>query len=168
MDSKKAQANALGIGIIMVAFVAIIVGVVLFQAIAQEAGKATDTTDLVNLSVTAGADGDSVYLTDYRAISVTSITNNTGAQVLTDVTDYTVTNNVIDPTTGGLSVQVTTNAATYESEVWYVSGTAQPTTYVGGAANSITGLIAIFFALAIAIIALEPTLRSGVLNMLGK
>jgi len=165
--NRKAQ-GALGIGVIMVAFISIIVGVILFTAIAQQAGDVTNTVNIENETFTAAANGASVYL-DYRSLGGTVVmTNATGGEVI-DAGNYTITNNAIDPSDGTLSVQVQTDATDYQSVSWNVSSdSSQPQTYVGGAANSIAGLIAIFFALAIAIVALEPTLRSGVLNMLGR
>jgi len=164
MNSKKAQ-SGLGVGAIMVTFVVILVGVVLLQLIAQQSGEVTNTVTITDVSLGTMTNGTTTYI-DYRLLSDVVISNGTGGDVLT-AGNYTVTNNAIDPSDGTLSVGILP-ASEYTGEVWSINATAQPQTYVGGAANSITGLIAIFFALAIAIVALEPTLRSGVLNMLGK
>lgn len=163
--NKKGQ-NALGIGIIMVVFITIIVGVILFTAIAQQAGDVTNTVDLADTQATLGANGDSIYL-DYRSLGGTVVIENSTGGVIA-AGNYTITNNALDPSDGTLSVQIQTDTTEYENELVNItSAGTQPQTYVGGAANSITGLIAIFFALAIAIVALTPTLRSGVLNAVG-
>jgi len=164
MKNKKAQ---LSLGAIMVVFITLIVGVVLFQVIAQESGDITDLSTLTEYTFTSAAAGDSIYLTDYKVITPTTVNNGTDGDDLSS--NYTITNNAIDPTTGALAVQIETEATSiYGEETWSINGTAQRTTYVAGAAGSVTALIAIFFALAIALVALEPTLRSGVLNALGK
>ena len=168
--NRKGQ--ALGIGAIMVTFIAILVGVILFQSIAQQTGQATNTATITNESINGGSavDNVSTYYIAYRAISGTSIGNSTFGPDIA-AANYTITDNVINPDNGELSVSITPatdvdwDVAT--DNIWVISGTVEPQTYVGGAANAIVGIIAIFFALAIAIIALEPTLRSGVLNNLG-
>lgn len=164
--NKKAQA-ALQIGVILTVFIAVIVGVILFQAVAQQAGEGTNTLTLSNVTFTSAANGESVYL-DYRAISDAVITNASGGEVVA-AGNYTITNNAIDPSDSTLSVQVQTDDAEYASASLNISGTAQPQTYIADSgARSVAGLIAIFFALAVAIIALVPTLRSGVLNMISR
>ena len=170
---KKAQ---MGIGDILMIAVIVIVGVVLFQVIAQEVGDSTNTVAVANTSLTTVVDDTAQYLTDYRALSGTVILNETNSTGGTEAIpiigsgNYTVTNNVIDPTTGALSVQVLPGTVTagYKS-AWQVSGTAEPVTYIGdGGARAVAGLIVIFFALAIAVVAISPTVRSGLAGMVGK
>jgi len=165
MDRK----GEIGIGVLLLTFIGVLVGLILFQAIAQEAGSSTNTVALVN--VTTGANNDTTaYLTDYRAISGVIIVNGTDG-IDVNSGNYTVTNNVIDPTTGGLAVSIVPVADDLGewSGDWLISGTAQPTTYIASSgARAITGLIAVFFALAVAIVALVPTLRSEVLRMVSK
>jgi len=166
---KKAQ---IGVGVLMTTFIMVIVGVVLFLAIAQQAGEVTNTVAVDNETISTAITNVSTFYIDYRSITDVVIVNGTVAGEGTIVAaNYTVTNNAIDPTDGTLSVGITPATDVdwdLDGTTWRISGTAQPQTYVGGAANSIAALIAIFFALAIAIVTLEPTLRSGVLNMLGK
>lgn len=164
--NKKGE---VGVGMIVLVAVTLIVGVILFTAIAQEVGTATSTVTLANQSGNSLATaGNSIYLTDYRSLSSVVIYNATGT--LVPAANYTVTNNVIDPTTGGLSVQITTGAVSeHAGDAVNISGTAQPVTYIAdGGARAVALLISIFFALAVAIVALEPTLRSGVLQMMGR
>ena len=169
--NKKGQ-NALGIGIILVTFITIIVGVILFQAVAQQAGEGTSLSTVVNETVSTSIDNVTTFYLDYRSIADVIIVNGTvdgEGNVVSG--NYTVTNNAIDPSDGTLSVGITpltTEDWSVFGTTWRISGTAQPQTYIADSAGrSITGLIAIFFALAVAIIALTPTLRSGILNMLG-
>ncbi len=83
--------------------------------------------------------------------------------------NYTITNNVIDPTTGGLAVRVDPNATVGWNFGWQISGTAQPLTYVpDSGSRAVTNLIVIFFALAVMVAALEPTIRMKILEMFGR
>ena len=168
--NKKGQA-VLGLGTFMLVFIAVIVGVVLFQAVAQEAGKSINTHALVNESI-GDVNNYTTYYIAYRAISDPVIVNGTLGRTV-PAGNYTVVNNVVNPTTGELSVSITPVSTggdyTNPQETWYISGTVQPQGYVAeSSGRAIFSLIAIFFALAIAIIALEPTLRSGVLDMINR
>lgn len=167
--NKKAQGE---MQIFFVVFMAIIVGVVLFQASAQNVGTATNTVDIVNYSFTSAAVGEDVYITAYRAISGVTIYNQTtgnGTQTLVPADNYTVTNNALDSTTS-LSVKVTTAAVnSYAEQTWYISGTAQPTTYIAdGGGRSIASLIVIFLAIAIGLIALRPVYEGKFRELLGR
>lgn len=166
---KKAQVGV-QIGSILVMFIAVLVGLIFFQAIAQQAGSSTTTSALDNLSI-GTVDNVTTYYIDYRSINtggadfhIINGTAATGNRV--NAANYTVVNNVIDPSDGTLSVSITPlSTVDYVGEVWLVSGTAQPRTYVADSgARAVVGLIAIFFALAVIVIALEPTLRNGVLS----
>jgi len=166
---KKAQTAQIGIAVIMMTFITVLVGVVLFQTIAQEAGSTTTLGSLPNTTISV-VNGTTTYL-DYRALSGVIINNATAGLPLTVDDDYIVTNNVIDPSDGTLSVGIAVGPKhNIASNSWNISATsAQETTYItSGGGRAVVGLIAIFFALAIAVIALEPTLRSNVLDMMGK
>ena len=166
--NRKGQ-GALGIGIIITVFITVIVGVILFQAIAQESGRSTSLTTVVEEDIGTITNGTAIYL-DYRFLSDIIMQNGTAGGVVVNAGNWTLTNNIINPSNGQLSVRIVPEANTgYYGVNWFMNATAQPTTYIADSAErAIVGLIAIFFALAIAIVALEPTLRSGVLNMLGK
>jgi len=163
---KKAQME--GLGIIATTFIAILVGVILFQAIAQEVGK-TNTLITLNTTSQAWINSTAFYLTGYRAISDVVIYNATVGDIV-PAANYTVANNQIHPTTGELTVSITPVASLpVAAGTWNVTGTAQTLTYVPeSGARAVGGLIGIFFALAIVIVALSPTLRSGVLSIMGK
>ena len=161
----------MNLGVIITTAIAIIVGVVLFQVVAQQAGETTNLVDLANVTVGIPTNGTTIYLTAYRLISDPVIINGTTGVVVSSG-NYTITNNVIDPTTGGLSVSILPEADTGYyggANTWYISGSAQTISYIpDGGSRSVVGLIAIFFALAIVVIALEPTLRGGVLDLMGR
>lgn len=159
--NKKGQIAS--VGMIIIVAVTLIVGAILFTAIAQESGKSTATDTLTNYTITAAANGSSTYITAYKHLTVTSITNGTTGGVIA-AGNYTVTNNVVY--NGNLAVKVDTAAASeYGEETWAINGVGQPLTYISDSAGrSIVPLIAIFFALAIVVVALTPTLRSGIID----
>lgn len=164
---KKGQLN---LGIILTAFIILIVGLALFLAIAQTVGESTNTLTYNSTALgTAGritfpAAGASIDLTGQELESTPTVVFSNGT--LCGADNYTITEGISN-TTGVKTILFTTldNAGAI-ANVSYVYG---PDGYIeSGASRSIAGLIAIFFALAIAVIALEPTMRSGVLNMMGK
>ena len=163
---KKGEMEELGM-IILVA-ITLIVGVIFFQAISQEVGKTTTISGLTNSTQTLAAADASIYLTDYRALSDVVITNATGAYQLINSANYTVTNNVVY--NGNLAVQIETTTDSEYGEVSVnISAVAQKVTYIpNSGARAVAGLIGIFFALAVLVVALSPTLRSGVLDMMKK
>lgn len=162
--NKKGQ---IGVGIIMVSFVVILLGVIFTQSIAQEVGSSVNTITVANQSETLAANGEDIYIEEYRALSDVVILLAANDSVIA-AGNYTVTNNVINPTTGDLSVKITTDDAEFASAAVKISGTAQPLTYIAdGGARAMASLIIIMFALAVAVIALGPTIQSKILEGLG-
>lgn len=165
--NKKGQVMN-GLGMIIIVAVTLIVGVVFFQVIAQEVGSSTNTVAVANQSLTGAAVNDTLqYITYCRALSSVVMWNATG-DVEVASGNYTVTNNVIHPTTGALCVSINpTISATpdlgYDLGVWDIDGTCQPLTYIADSGGrAVASIIVIFFALAIAIVAISPTLRSEI------
>lgn len=160
---KKAQMGE--IGTIIVVFLTVMVGLMLLVAGAQELGKSTNT-DSVNITFTAPTNLTAYYFNDYK--SFTSVTvKNYSNQLTINAGNYTITNNFINPSTGGLSVRLVPAADLgYYNQIWTLEATAQPLGYISDSAGrSIAGLIIIFFALAIVIIALTPVLRNGIIDL---
>ena len=143
------------IGALIMFFITILVGVVLLAPAAQQVGEVTNTIAVSNESLgTAAATGTTIFLTQYRAIDGVTVWNATG-DVAVPADNYTIINNVVDPTTGGASVNFsfTTITGVYAG-VWTFDATAQPTTYVtDSGARAVSTLIIIMFALAILAIA---------------
>jgi hypothetical protein len=157
---KKGQ---IGIGSVILVFVAVIVAISLFLIVAQQIGTSTSTVAVANISLGNVSNSTYAYLTDYRSITNVVVYNAT-TQVV-DSANYTVTNNVVN--NGAEAVRfIAINTTGYTGNPWYISGTAEPLGYVGGAGRSVALLIPILFALAIAVIALEPTIRSRIIEML--
>jgi len=161
---RKGQVN---VGMLIIIAVTLVVGAIFLQTIAQQVGTSTSTVTLANLTgETLATAGNSIYIEEYRAISGVVIYNATGT--LVPAANYTVTNNFIHPTTGALSVKITTGAVSeHAGDAVNISGTAQPLTYIDDSGGrAIAGVIVILFALAIAIVALLPSLRSGIMDLM--
>ena len=157
MDNKV----GVGVGGLILVAITIIVGVIMLQASAQQIGEVTNTVSLANQSMGTLTNGTALYVTNCRALSDVAVFNATG-DVEVDSANYTVTNNVIDPTTGGLAVSIepAADSPEYSGNTWYMNATAQPVTYIADSgARGIAAIIVVFFALAIAVVALWPALR---------
>ena len=161
--NKKGQVN---VGVIIIAFVTIVVGVALLVVVAQQVGLTKDTIAIANQSLGAADNSTTVYLTSIRAISSVVIYNESGTEIV-PADNYTVTNNVVNE--GALAVSVLPAAnAEYHGFTWTISGTGQPLTYVpDGGSRGIITLIVIFFALAIAVAALYPVVKDNLLDAFG-
>lgn len=157
--NKKGQ-----MGAIMMVFIGVIVGITLFLTISQTVGTATSTVAVANESIATVVNGTAQYLTNYVYIESVVIVNETNGVVI-GAGNYTITNNVVHD--GAEVVQIMPQATNAFKTAWKVSGTAQPQGYVGGAGRSIALIIPILMALAIAVIAIEPTLRNGFKEMVG-
>jgi len=141
------------VGVIIVAFVTIIVGLILFQAVAQNVGTTTNTVALENdTTMTIAVNDTAQYLTSCRAISDVVIFNETG-DVAVPAAQYEVVNNVVY--NGALAVTITPDAADEYLSIWTIDATCQPLTYIDNSGGrAMGGLITIFFALLIAVVAI--------------
>ena len=164
---KKKKKGQVGFGAILMAFIGILVGVALFLTVAQQIGSSTSTIAIVNQSTGAAAANSTVqYLTNFRSISDVVVYNTSNSILLTSG-NYTITNNVVYNGQEVVSITPLSVPLIYAHK-WNISGTAEPQGYIGGAGRSVALLIPIFFALLIAVIALEPTMRNGVLDLIGR
>ena len=102
----------------------------------------------------------------FSAYNLTNATGGGGA-VLIGSGNYTIKNNQV--INGALATTITVDSAEYAGEQWNLTFTGQSLTYIpSSGGRAMASLIVIFFALLIAVVALEPTLRSGALNLIGK
>jgi hypothetical protein len=163
---KKAQAE--GVGSILVIFLTVIVGVILFQAIAGYTGGSTTNAVTYNETFTAPVNGTAYYFDGFSQFNSVTMTNSTANSAIGSG-NYTITNNVVNPTTGNLAVKVVPDADCpgYCERSWRLYTTdAYTSTYVSSSAGrSMVGLILIFFALGVAIVVLVPTLRNGIIDL---
>ena len=161
------------IGVLLTLAIVLIVGVVLFQASAQEIGNAVNTVELVNSTLATTVNGTSQFIVNFRALSSVVIINETnGTAGFTDEAgvigsgNFTVTNNAIDPTTGGLAINITPDATAGFEGAWRVSGTAQPSTFIADSGGrALANIILLLFAVALAVISIVPTARQKLLDM---
>lgn len=151
----------MGIGGLIIIAITIILGAIFLQAIAQSAGESTNTVTIANKSLTSVVNNTAQYL-DYRALSNVVVYNAT-SNTLMHSSNYTVTNNVVHPTTGALSVRIVPHyASTAYVSAWKVSGTAQPTTYIAeSGGRAMTNLIVIMFALAVLAVVIGPVVKEA-------
>jgi hypothetical protein len=168
--NKKAQINMLGI--LLITFITVLVGLVLFTTVSQTVGQ---STTLGNQNTSAGSDalvigtpgveqnlaGKFVDTATFLAINQT-----TGATI--GAANYSIRNNVL--VNGELTAVINASGtAAVESPNWNVSYTFQPVGFISDpGSRAVTSLIAIFMALAIMVVALVPTLRSGLMEMFGR
>jgi preprotein translocase subunit SecG len=166
MMNKKGQTAGLVSTLIVIA-IAVVVGVVLLQASAQNVGQVRDLVTVENATLGTLVNGTATYITEYKSCTDFKVWNATG-DVEVPSAGLTTTNNVVY--NGQEAIRVVPNvAAGYKVAASTYDGVCQPLTYEPNAGNrAIAVLIVVMFALAIGVVALTPTLRSGVMDMLGK
>ena len=162
--NNKGQ-EAMGVGLFIGIFITVLVGIVLMLGSAQNLDEATNTEALLydaSLAVVANSTAQSI--TDWKSLTDVTVYNQTGGGVI-DSSYYTITNDVVED--AALIVNFTPSAAIFENytNAWLINATGQRVGYIKeGGARSIAGLIIIFFALAIAMVALIPTLRNKIVD----
>ena len=160
--NRKAQINVLGV--LLIAFVGIIIGIALFQVVSQTVGDATNTYDMANQSVSSV---NATYSLTGQSVSSVVVYNATG-DVIVSSGNYTIANKqVVD---GILTARIAVAAdVIYQGGDWAISYTYEPDGYIDSAGGrGVALLIPIFAALAIAVLALVPAFRNGVMDLLGK
>jgi uncharacterized protein (UPF0333 family) len=168
--NKKGELNI--VGLLIITAVLLIVGVIFFQATAQEIGKATNTQAIANQSLGTLTNGTALYVTNCRDLSDVKVFNATG-DVEVNSANYTVTNNVIY--NGALSVKVDPvvdaggRGLGYNKGTATIDGTCQPLTYIGDSGGrAMASLILVMFGLLLVVIAMTPTLREKLLEQFGR
>lgn len=165
MDKK----GEITIGEILLAFIGVLVGAVLFLSVMQTVGDASNsiafTTATGNYTFTMPANGSSVDWTGQDLLSTPVVYNASGIAAISAAL-YTVGERV-SPTTGVKTVYLQADTVPAGDQVsvnaTYVYG---PDGYINNSgARAVAGIIGIFMALAIVIVAMVPALRSGVLDM---
>jgi len=184
MRKNKKGAMEFGmVGIIVVVAITLIVGLLLFQVISQEVGKSTNTITLgganSNQTILSANVPDAINtkidLIGQDLIGSATVVNATGGQTATSG-NYTV-GEYVSPTTGVKSIYFELDDPQFTGANLTASGslglnityTYGPEGYINNSgARGMAGLIAIMFALALAVVALSPTLRSGLMDMFGR
>ena len=172
--NKRAE-NQNMLGIILAIFIILMVGIALFTASAQQVGDVTNTIDVANESITSVNGTTQALLTQLSGKSVTDVVvyNSTDDLIITSG-NYSIENNVVINGVETATFNATVTEIVYQGDNppatnWNVSYTYQPTTYISeGGGRAVAGIIVIFFALAIAIVVLVPTMRNKALEFIGK
>lgn len=163
--NRKGQMGGKEIGGLILVAIAVIVGVIMLQASAQQIDTVTSRSTVANES-TSAVNGTTAYLTNYKSCTDFILFNATG-DVTIPASNYTVTYNVINPSTGLPAVSLLIWVGHTESDSGYAApgstfdGSCESLTYDSSSGGrAIAGIILIFFALAIATVALLPALRN--------
>ncbi len=167
--NKKGE--EIGIGLIIVVAMIAIIGAVFLQAIAQQVGDVTNTVDVANASIsnTNGTTIANLLQLSGKLASSVVVYNATGDALILSG-NYTIYNNQVinGVETAGINVS-TENAGGIDDGAWQISYTYQPTTYdANSGGRAVAQIIVIFFALAIAVAMLVPTMRSKILDSMRK
>ena len=161
--NRKGQID---LGSILLVFIVVIVGVVLLTASAGLVGDTTNTLTATNISFT-GANATTTNI-DGKFWSDLVVYNASNDYIIGSG-NYTLVNNQVvngEETARLIRAAPLTLEATHN---WNLSGTFQPTTYISNSGGrAIANIIVIFFALAIAVITLFPTLRNKALDFVGR
>ena len=156
------------LGAILLAFIVVIVGVVLMVASAQLVGDTTNTQSFTNISLAAPANGATVnlngkFVTDFVAINSTNATGGQDDIPVIGAGNFTIVNNQV--VNGEETARITVDDTQFQSTNWNVTYTTQPTTYISNSGGrAIANIIIVFFALAIVVVTLFPTLRNKVIE----
>lgn len=148
--NKRAQS----FGGVLVTAIGVIVAVVILQASAQQVGSTTNLELTTNGLVTFPNTAAGLVLNGRAVEGVVTVTNRTSGVAVTSG-NWTVTNNVVQ-TDGTLApVLRPTGASSYNNTAVNVTYTYQPDTYDDSSAGrSISAIVVLFAALAIAVYAL--------------
>ncbi len=165
--NKKGQFE---MGMIIGIFMLIVVGTALLTSSAQNVGDVTNTIDIANdtLSSTNGTTLALLTQLDGKFVSDVVVYNGSD-DVIVASGNYTIFQNQVINGVETALINVSANPVGLQVQAWNISYTSQPTTYDSNSGGrAIAGLITLFFALAIALVALQPTLRSGIIEKFGK
>ena len=151
----------IGFMAIVIAAVAILIGLAFWANFAGNIGQMTKTSSSTNVSFTMPANGSTSDLTPcYQKALTYELYNGTTAAVPT--TNYTITQAA--GTDGYLAARIRNNDAAWNSKAVNVTCTYEPFGYIPeGGSRGIVTLIAIFMALLIVVAAL-PDVRNGILD----
>ena len=159
--NNKAQT----IGSFLMVFITVIVGIALMIAVASDYGRAT-TTGTINYTVTAPATNGVLNLVGQELLNTPVVQNASGGDVW-NTANYTIAEGV-STTTGTKRIIFTTLVDGIQGASINVTYNYGPEGYiVSSGARSVASLILIFMAVAIAMVALEPTLRNNALGLIG-
>jgi hypothetical protein len=159
--NKKAELGL--VGIMLVTAISIIVGLAFYTEIDLQVGNVITTAKATNQTFIFPAAGGTIELNGQNIVGSMFIQNVSGAYEVPS-TNYSVAQGIgLD----GLTATILTAKGGFVNGK-SVNGTYtyEPDGYVSNASRTVTLLIVVFSALAIAVVALTPTLRNGVLDLI--
>lgn len=162
--NNKGEMN--GLGTILIAFVAVLIGVAFFGSIGSIIASTTggSLVSVVNETITSPALDGTLDLAGQELVGTPTVQAANDSTLVIPTTNYTITEGVGSDGLKGLIY--TTKDATFAANSLNVSYDYYPDGYIDSSGGrSLALLIPIFLALAIALAALVPALRSGVLDM---
>lgn len=161
--NRKAQSMG-QMSLIIGVFVTVIVGLVLFQGSGQYIGQTTLASSYSNFTYTLPAAGSSNFVEGIEAWGDdVVITNATGGETIPS-TNYTITDRQLQNGALGSTIAVDDDSA-YGSASANISGTWYPNTYDENSGNrAVIALVAVFFAIAIFVVALVAVKESNVFS----
>ena len=164
----KSKAQMGEMGVVLMVFISVLVGLILFQVIAQTVGDASTTTVADNITYTAVPIGEIIELAGQEYIDGIIVTNATinAAQFVYPSTNYSI-GECVGASSGVKSVCLTVLDNDIENATSInVSYNYGPDGYIDSSGGrAMASLIAIFFALAIVVIVMLPVVKN---NFMGK
>lgn len=159
--NKKGQVT---LGTVIMVAVAVIVGAIFLVISAQQIGDVTNTRGVVNATLT-GTNATNITLDGKYWDSDTIIVFNATGDYVIGSGNWTLYNNQVVNGVETALLEKRGGFTSISAHDWLITGTYQPTTYAGSSGTrSIANIIVILFALAIAVVALSPTLRNEIFN----
>lgn len=167
MMDKRGEKVGLGLGTFLSLFIAVLVGLVLIPAVGVFTGQATNTNTNSNETITAPDVNVTIDITGQSLLN-TAIVFNGSSQVQLASSDFRIDEGV-STNTGLLSIQYTSLSAPFANRTVNLTYDFGADGFVDNAgARSLVGLIILFMALSIAIIALSPIMKNGLFDLVGK
>ena len=156
-------------GTLLIVFIGVLVGAVLLLPVAQIVGDATNSVQANNITYTAAANATWIDLAGQELLDTPVIWNVSGGnRALVSDANFTIVERV-STLTGTKTVGMQTTDPLYSGATINLTYSYGQDGYIDNAgARSVALLITIFMALGVAVIALTPTLKSGVLELMGK
>jgi len=153
------------VSMILVVAISLIAGLVIYGAIVSEVGKMTTTSMIYNQTYTAPATGVVIDLDGVELIGTPIVYNESTGDVV-PTSNYTIDEG-ISATTSQKTIRYTSLGGLYDSVGINVTYERGNDGYIAGSgARSMVALIAVFAALALAVVALTPVFRSGVMDLM--
>lgn len=164
----KDKGQVEGIGIVLYAFIGIVVALLLYTSIGQIVGDSTGANPVTkaNYTIVAPASGSTLDLPGQELINVPVVTNRTDGIVIS-TGNYSIYEGV--GSSGSKAIIYKSLSTQFAGKNVNISYQYYPDGYIDDAgARSLALLIPVLAALAIAVIALVPALRNGVMDLMKK